>query len=145
MTLETWFGLFNTLALVGWLLLAVFPRHPRTAPLVTSVLIPALLGVAYLVLLGLHFAGPNPQGDFSSLQGVTRLFADRRALLAGWIHYLAFDLFIGSWQVRDAGRAGIPHLLVLPCLAVTFLFGPVGLLCYFAVRRLRGEPASLSA
>ena len=74
------------------------------------------------------------QGDFNSLAGVAQLFQNPKALLAGWIHYLAFDLFIGSWEVRDAGRAGLHHLLVVPCLVLTFLFGPVGLLLYFALR-----------
>jgi hypothetical protein len=55
-------------------------------------------------------------------------------LLAGWIHYLAFDLFIGSWEVRDAQRLGLNHLLVIPCLALTFLFGPIGLMLYFLIR-----------
>jgi hypothetical protein len=54
--------------------------------------------------------------------------------MAGWLHYLAFDLFIGAWEVRDAQRHGIPHLLVIPCLLLTFLLGPIGLLCYMAAR-----------
>ena len=66
-----------------------------------------------------------------------KLFADPWILLAGWIHYLVFDLFIGAWEVRDAARLGIPHLLVVPCLVLTFLFGPVGLLLYGIVRAVR--------
>jgi hypothetical protein len=55
-------------------------------------------------------------------------------LLAGWIHYLAFDLFVGSWEARDARQRGVPHLALVPCLALTFLFGPAGWLLYGAVR-----------
>ncbi len=62
------------------------------------------------------------------------LFSNRWVLLAGWIHYLCFDLFIGSWQVRDAAANNISHWLVIPCLFLTFMFGPVGLLLYFALR-----------
>jgi hypothetical protein len=62
------------------------------------------------------------------------LFENRWALLAGWTHYLAFDLFVGTWEVRDARASGIPHLLVLPCLGLTFLFGPAGWLLYMALR-----------
>ncbi len=58
------------------------------------------------------------------------LFTDRWLVLAGWVHYLAFDLFIGSWQVRDARRNRVPFVLVVPCLVLTFLFGPIGLLLY---------------
>ena len=48
------------------------------------------------------------------------------------MHYLAFDLFIGSWEVRDARRHGVPHVLVIPCLLMTFLLGPIGLLAYWS-------------
>ena len=58
-------------------------------------------------------------------------------LLAGWIHYLAFDLLIGSWEVRDARELGIPHLFVVPCLFLTFMFGPAGWLLYRGVRASR--------
>lgn len=66
---------------------------------------------------------------------------------AGWTHYLAFDLFIGGWEVRDARQRGIPHLLVVPVLVLTFLVGPAGLLLYLAIRLVggRGRPASGSA
>ena len=67
------------------------------------------------------------------------LFANPWLLLAGWIHYLAFDLFVGSWEVRDARERGIPHLLVVPCLVMTFLFGPAGWLLYALVRARRSS------
>ena len=54
--------------------------------------------------------------------------------MAGWIHYLAFDLFIGAWEVRDARRLGVPHMVVVPCLFFTLMAGPVGLALYFAMR-----------
>ena len=65
-------------------------------------------------------------------------------LLAGWIHYLCFDLFIGSWEVRDAKAQGISHWLVIPCLFLTFMFGPVGLLLYFALRAVRTRTIAIS-
>ena len=55
-------------------------------------------------------------------------------LLAGWIHYLAFDLLIGTWETRDARERGLPHLLLVPCLVLTFLLGPAGWLLYMGVR-----------
>ena len=57
----------------------------------------------------------------------------------GWAHYLAFDLFIGGWEVRDAQRHGIPHLLVVPALVLTFLFGPAGWLLYMGIRRFNAR------
>jgi hypothetical protein len=73
---------------------------------------------------------------------------NRWALLAGWTHYLAFDLFIGGWEVRDAQRRGIPHLLIVPALVLTFLLGPAGLLFYLAIRWFapdKGAPTSPAA
>jgi hypothetical protein len=64
------------------------------------------------------------------------LFQNRAMLLAGWVHYLAFDLFVGSWEVRDAQRIGIAHYLVVPCLVLTFLFGPAGWLLYLLIRNV---------
>ena len=55
-------------------------------------------------------------------------------LLAGWLHYLAFDLLIGTWEVRDARERGIPHVVVVPCLVLTFMLGPAGWLLYLALR-----------
>jgi hypothetical protein len=75
---------------------------------------------------------------------VRALFENPWLLLAGWTHYLAFDLFIGGWEVRDAQRRGIPHLLVVPALVLTFLFGPAGLLLYLAIS-LRRAPSDAAA
>ena len=55
-------------------------------------------------------------------------------LTAGWLHYLAFDLFVGSWISEQAAALALPHWLLLPPLALTFLFGPAGLLVFFGLR-----------
>ncbi len=132
MSNETLFSLCSNAVMPGWLLLIILPRWKWTARLITAVIIPALLGLVYLYLILTEFG--KSEGGFGSLAQVQQLFANPAALLAGWIHYLAFDLFIGSWEVRDAQRWGISHWLVIPCLVLTFLFGPIGLLLYFALR-----------
>jgi Domain of unknown function (DUF4281) len=68
---------------------------------------------------------------------VAALFTNRWLLLAGWVHYLAFDLLIGSWETRDAQERGVPHLLLVPCLFFTFMFGPAGWLLYMGIRTVR--------
>jgi phage shock protein PspC (stress-responsive transcriptional regulator) len=62
------------------------------------------------------------------------LFQNDIGVLAGWAHYLAFDLFIGAWMTSNAQRLGLTHWKIIPCLFLTFMFGPVGLLTYFIVR-----------
>jgi len=138
---ETLFSLSSTAVLPGWLLLALAPRWRHTARLVCAVIIPGLLAVLYLAVIAARWGGA--EGGFSSLADVQKLFADPWLLLAGWVHYLAFDLFVGAWEVRDAGRLGIPHLLVVPCLGLTFLFGPVGLLLYGVLRGVRARHVSV--
>ena len=90
------------------------------------------MAILYCTLIVTEFG--HQGGGFSSLASVGLLFQNKGMLLAGWVHYLAFDLFIGSWEVREAQRIGIAHYLVAPCLILTFLFGPVGLLSYMLIR-----------
>lgn len=127
------FDVVQWLALPGWILLAVLPRW-RWTPLITACILPSLLAVVYLVLIATNIG--TAEGSFSSLAGVKSLFAVDQVLLAGWIHYLAFDLFVGSWEVRDAQRLGILHWWVLPCLFLTLMLGPVGLLTWWILRSI---------
>jgi hypothetical protein len=135
MTAEQLFKLCNLAAMAGWLMLVFAGRARWAARLVTGMLIPALLAVVYVAVLGLHWG--ESKGGFGTLEAVMLLFTNRWLVLGGWVHYLAFDLFIGSWEVRDSARLGISHLLVIPCLLLTFLFGPAGLLCYLVLRTMR--------
>ena len=132
MQAEQIFSLVNTTALLSWLLLAVAPRWKATEKIVLSGAVPLLLSVAYLSLIALFFG--QAEGGFGSLAGVMQLFTNQWAALAGWIHYLAFDLLVGIWETRDARARGISHWLVLPCLFLTFMLGPVGFLLYCALR-----------
>ena len=99
------------------------------------------MGLTYLLLLvtGPHIDG----GGFFTLEQVHTLFQHPHSVLVGWTHYLAFDLFIGSWEVRDAQRHGISHFVVIPCLILTFLFGPIGLLLYLAIRLAKSRTLQL--
>jgi hypothetical protein len=136
MTAEQLFSVLNVITLAAWLPLVFLPRMRWTSTVV-PVVMPSLLAVVYVVLVAATL--PRSEGGFSSLAGVKMLFDNPWALLAGWTHYLAFDLFIGGWEVRDAQRRGIPHLLIVPALLLTFLLGPAGLLFYLGVRRFMAD------
>ncbi len=133
MTPDQMFQLANPIALLGWVTLLASPLAPRIAQVIAAAAIPLLLSLAYAGLV-LAFWWEAP-GGFNSLPEVQALFTHPHIALAGWLHYLAFDLFLGAWQVRTARAEGIPHWAVIPCLILTFLFGPAGLLA-FAVLRL---------
>ena len=141
MTAERIFSLAKVVALAGWILLALFPRRRAVTATVAGALVPALLAALYLALLAARLG--RAQGGFGTLGQVQSLFADPWLLLAGWVHYLAFDLFIGAWEARDAARRGVSRWALLPCLALTFLVGPVGLLAWLGTRAVlaRGRAA----
>jgi hypothetical protein len=132
MTADQIFTIANPLAAIGWILLAVAPHREWVTRIVTGLVIPAIFAVAYVAIVVTTFAGA--EGSFGSLRGVQQLFSNPWLLLAGWLHYLAFDLLIGTWEARDARERGVPHFLLVPCLFLTLMFGPAGWMVYLAVR-----------
>ena len=132
MTPETIFQVSGYFAMCGWVLLIFFGHKRVISGLVTGLLLPLMFSALYLSLVAIHAS--EWKGGFGSLAEVATLFSNPWFLLAGWVHYLAFDLFVGSWQVRDAGALGVSPWIVEPCLILTFLFGPVGLLAYCLLR-----------
>jgi len=128
---NTIFSIVNLFALVGWVLLAALPGR-RWAERVSGWVVPGVLAASYVAIIAGSW-GRSP-GGFSSLTDVALLFDNPWLLLAGWVHYLAFDLLIGGWIVRDARERGISHGWVLPSLVLTFLFGPAGWLSYLGLR-----------
>lgn len=132
------FSVANPFAMVGWSMLAIAPGWQWTDRLVRSGAWSLVLAVGYLVFIGIGMAG-GAEGGFGSLRDVRTLFANDTVLLAGWIHYLAFDLYVGAITSRIARRENIPHLLMLPVLFLTFMFGPVGLLLFWLVRCARAK------
>ena len=128
------FRLTNGAALLAWIALV---GSPGTAPWaatvrrVTGRWLPLLFSGVYLAMLAVHWRG---EGGFGSIAEVRALFSVPGALVAGWVHYLAFDLFVGSWIAERAAALRVPHLLVVPVLLLTFLFGPLGLLAWALLR-----------
>lgn len=140
--LEVLFSTAGHMALAGWLVLALAPyRFDAPRPVVAAVALS--LAALYAALIGTFWAGA--EGGFGSLADVARLFQSPGLLLAGWVHYLAFDLLVGLWQREQARAIGMPRWLLLPCLLLTFLFGPLGWLVFMALRRYRLRAAPLPA
>lgn len=142
MDVEQIFSMAGLINVLGWLLLAILPRQP-IAQRIAGIVLPLILSAVYLVLIVLHLQGA--EGGYGSLADVAALFKKPELLLAGWIHYLAFDLFIGAWEIRDSHRHGIPHLVMVPCLLMTFILGPIGLLFYFAIRTAKTRSLAIDA
>lgn len=137
------FTLGNMIAPLGWiaLMIALFIKAPREwALLVARFAVPLLFALAYIPLLALNH---SQGGGFDSIEHVRALFADDNALTAGWLHYLAFDLFVGAWISEDSIRRKILPVWVVPCLLLTFLFGPAGYLAYCVLRLTRKPSAEV--
>jgi hypothetical protein len=132
MSAEGLFSIANTIALLTWILLLAFPRRHLAVTTVAGTATPLLLAVVYIALIASSWG--SGEGGFSSLAGVAALFRNEWLLLAGWIHYLVFDLLVGRWELLDSQKRGIPHVLMVPCLLLTFMFGPGGWLLYLGVR-----------
>lgn len=132
MPLETVFSLAGSVTLLGWLALLLAPkRWPIAVPVAVGVA--TLLAALYAAVLAAFWHLGS--GGFGSLAEVAELFSTPGLLLAGWIHYLAFDLLVGAWERAHAQRIGISRLALTPCLVLTFLFGPLGWLAFLAVRQ----------
>ncbi len=132
-TLELLFSICTGIAMVGWGLLILLPKWKFTRMITLSGFASLVIAGIYLVVVILTL-GDEGEGGFGSLAEVALLFKNPKALLAGWIHYLAFDLFIGAWEVGNARKHNIPHYWTIPSLVLTCLYGPIGLLLYFITR-----------
>lgn len=132
------FSISNNLAMIGWLLLIIVPTWRYTQKIVQSCMIPILLSGIYLFLIITHF-GEMQEGGFGSLSDLEILFSNRNLILLGWVHYLAFDLWIGTWEYNDAVKHGVNRWILLPCQLLTFFAGPVGLLLYLTIRNIKTQ------
>ena len=140
------FGFANAWALLGWVILAFAPKREIVVPIVFfagSVLLACLYaGLIIPLMAGLiSDGGPTgrPAADLTSLAGVMALFDSPGGATIGWIHYLAFDLFVGTWISRNADRHKISRWLQIPILFFTLMAGPIGLLLYLLLRQIKGE------
>ncbi len=130
------FSSANLISMLCWVALAISLFAPRTQvsiQRITGLIVPGLFASVYAFCIWRGIA-ESPGGGFGSLGQVRALFANDAALDAGWLHYLAFDLFVGTWIVRQGMLDRLHPLLLLVCLPVTFMLGPVGFLLFLLER-----------
>ena len=132
---DSFFSATNTIALLAWIALVLFPSRRIVSHVLCGIAVPALLASGYAAVIGWKLAtnGPPP-GDLSTIAGLKAAFADDWVFAAAWTHYLVFDMVVGAWIARDAVRLGIPWPLRTICLVLTFLLGPVGFLLHVLTR-----------
>lgn len=129
------FKIANTIVLPMWLLLIILPKWKITQWLITFPLFPIFLSIIYLIYIiqAVQIGGM----DFGSLQSVMKLFTEENAVLAGWVHYLAFDLLVGMWLVKQNKEIGIHQVIMAIILIGTFMFGPIGFLLFTLFKTIK--------
>ena len=137
-SLDQWFGIAGQAAMIGWLILIFAPRHlfPPFGPLLFAIpryVIPFGISLLYAGFAMSYFFSVEG-GGFGSLDEVAQLLGKREMLLAGWVHYLAFDLFIGGWIAAQADKIGLSRLVQAPILVATFMLGPIGLAIFLLIK-----------
>ena len=132
MTPDNVFQLCNAIAMIGWLILIVLPNWQSSDKLVIGIIV-TLFAIIYTYYIVTNIADLDIK-SFGSLKGVTALFTNPLAVLIGWVHYLAFDLMVGLFIKKNSLKYGISHWIVIPCMLLTFMFGPIGLLLYLVIR-----------
>jgi len=132
MSFEQLFSSASTLAMLGWIILIFLPRRWSGLNLLPALLIPLILSLLYSFLIARYFF--SAEGGFDSLANVQQLFTYPAAALAGWVHYLAFDLFVGGVVAKQADKIGLSRLIQAPILVLTFMFGPFGYLLFMLIK-----------
>ncbi len=132
---ESFFQATNTLALLAWIALVLFPGRKLVSGVLCAVVVPGVLALGYACVIGwkLTANGPPP-GDVMTIAGLRQVFGDDWVFAAAWTHYLVFDMVVGAWIARDSVKLGLPWLLRSLSLVLTFLAGPVGFLLHLLGR-----------
>ncbi len=141
MTPSEVFKIVGMLALPMWVLLIFLPTWKVTRFLIDYKVVPIILSVIYAVYIAIALSAGGGM-DFGSLQSVMQLFTVENAVLAGWIHYLAFDLLVGMWIVNQNKTLNIHPVIIAPCLVGTFMLGPVGFLVFMIVKSIKLKNAT---
>lgn len=132
MTFEQLFSSASTIAMLGWVILVFLPRRWKWLNTIPALLLPLILSVLYSFLIARYFFAA--EGGFDTLANVQVLFSNPAAALAGWVHYLAFDLFVGGVVAKQADEIGLSRLIQAPVLLMTFMFGPFGYVLFVLIK-----------
>lgn len=139
MLYETIFNIFNSGILLFWMLLLFFPKQSITQKVIAYPWVPLVIAFGYIYFMGM--TSGTFSADFSSLNGLTKMFqnANPQGVAAGWLHYLAFDFWVGCWMLKNSQEKGVKHLWMLVPMLFTFMLGPVGIIIYTLVLLVQGK------
>ena len=146
-TIETLFMWINLGVLPFWFILIVFPQSHLSRIFVTSIFpVFILSGVYIFILYKSYLTSYDFIGNFNlylGLNELSRLFEDHLYIMIFWIHFVAINLFIGGWIVKDSQKFSINKVLLALPLILTYLTGPIGLFLYWIIRIFYAKRISL--
>jgi hypothetical protein len=128
------FRLSNVLVLPYWALVILLPRWRWTARIMRSPFVSGAPAALYAALVLPRLGSIWPVVSRPTLSGIAALLGSPAGATIAWVHFLAFDLFVGRWIYLDSQERRISAWLVAPVLFLTLMLGPAGFLLYLAVR-----------
>ena len=146
-TIETLYMWVNLGVLPFWFILIIFPQSHLSRIFVTSIFPFFILsGVYIFILYKSYLTGYDFDGNFTlylGLRELSRLFEDHLYIMIFWTHFIAINLFIGGWIVKDSQKFSINKVLLAIPLIFTYLIGPIGLFLYWIIRIFYAKRVSL--
>ena len=137
-TIEMLYLWVNCGVLPFWLILIFFPQSHLCKYFVTSIFPISLLGGAYIFMLYQSYIDLyNFEKNFTLYLGIaelSELFSDTTFLMMFWIHFVAINLFVGGWILKDSQKFGVNRYLLGVPLIITYLIGPLGIFIYWLIR-----------
>jgi hypothetical protein len=138
LTLENIYIWTNFGVLPFWLMLIFIPNSKFTQFFVNSIILPLILSTAYVYVIYQAILFDEPMFDFFrlylSLDSLYAIFSTESFLLIFWLHFLALNLFLGSWVSRDGVKYNITRSLLFIPLILIYFTGPLGLVLYWIIR-----------
>ena len=121
-----------------WLMLIIIPNSRLAQIFVNSIVLPLVLATTYIYVIYQAIILDESIIDifklFLSLENLYIVFASESFLLVFWIHFLALNLFLGSWVSRDGVKYNIPRSITFLPLILIYFTGPLGLVLYWLIR-----------
>ena len=138
LTFENIYFWSNLGLLPFWLMIILIPHARITQIFVNSVIIPLIIGAAYIYILYETILLDEPVIDifklYINLDNLYTVFSTESFLLVFWLHFISINIFVGSWMSRDAIKHGISRSKVSFPLILLYLIGPAGIVIYWMMR-----------
>ena len=138
--MDTIFSLSSLTSIPFWLLMILAPRHSWTRRIIGSPFLILPAAILYIMLVFPNIISSFPTLANPKLETIQTLLGSSAGATITWVHFLAFDLFVGRWAYLDSLERNIHPLVMAPILFLILMFGPLGFALYLGARSLVSMP-----